>query len=320
MALISIDGAPPTAATPSMLSLPTGTHSVGPKYLGYRDTMITVSLAAASTETLTVALGPAPGTPRSFGTFCTLSGEPDGLAVGDYGPVFVTAGAAGGGRALTALSLDGAVLGSFSLGYNRTSRLAVAANGDLYLAEDLSLNSFVLSHFTSTASYSNAIYFGNRNWPGPPCAAMGSDDTLMVLSNAPDYAVIGSVRRYVADVLIDEWFTGISVYQMVVDRPARRCYFMGESDTVHVFSTGGHHLNSWKAGLWNGRAGQLAVGLDGSVYLTDGSNLRRYSGDGAPLGAWGTGGLGSIWGMGVDAQGRVYIALNGSRQVVRYVP
>ena len=317
---IMIDGAAPTAYTPATLSLTAGSHAVRFTYLGYRDSTITVSLAAATRETLTVALGPGPGTPRSFGTFQALNGHPDDLAAGPYGPVFVTANAPGGGRALTAYSLDGTVLGESWLGYSGTSGLAVAANGDAYIAQRLSATSFVLNHYTSTASQPIPIYYNGGLWQWSPRAAMGTGDTLLVLCNEPQLAVFGVVRRYIADVLIDEWETGMNVDQIQVDRAARRCYLMGASDTVYVVSTGGQALTRWKAGLLNGNPGKMAIGLDGSLYVADLTTIRHFTGDGAPLGAWGVGGIGGVWGLGVDAQGRIYVAANATQQIVRYVP
>jgi hypothetical protein len=95
---------------------------------------------------------------------------------------------------------------------------------------------------------------------------------------------------------------------------------MGTSDTVFVFSTGGRFLTSWKAGLFNSVPGEMAVGVDRSVYVADPFSIRHFSGDGMPLGAWGVGDIGSISGLGVDAQGRVYVAANETKRIVRYVP
>jgi len=316
---ISIDGAPATNWTPSTLNLTAGSHTIGLRFLGYRDTTIAVALSAAVRETLTVALGPGPGTPRSFGLFHGLYGQPDDLAAGPDGPIFVTAGAPAGRRALTAFALDGSILGSFSLEFNNTTCLAVSANGDAYSAEMLSPTAWVLSHFTSTAVYSNAIYYGAGNWPWPPCAAMGTGDTLLVLSNSPQHGVLGTVTRFVNDQWIDQWQTGRNVGPMAVDRAARRCYFSGAGDSVHVFSTGGQRLTSWYAGPLNGLSG-MAVRLDGTVYLADALSVHRFTGDGAPLAAWGVGDFGTIAGLAVDALGRVYVAASETKQIVRYVP
>lgn len=315
---ISIDGAPATNWTPSTLSLTAGSHTIGLTFLGYRDTTIAVSLSAAVRDTLTVILGPGPGTPKTFGTFHGLYGQPDDLAAGPDGPIFVTAGAPGGKRALTALALDGTVLGSHSLEFNNTACLAVAANGDAYLAEMLSPSDWVLSHYTSTAAYSNAIYYGAGNWPWVPCPAMGTGDTLLVLSNSPQHSVLGRVARYVNDQWTGQWETGVNAAPMAVDRAARRCYFSGAGDTVHVFSTGGQRLTRWKAGPLNRWAG-MAVRVDGTVYVADAFSIRRYTGDGVPLAAWGVD-VGTIAGLAVDSQSRVYVAASETKQIVRYVP
>ncbi len=313
---ISIDGATPTNWTPSTLSLPAGNHTIGLKFLGYRDTTIAVSLSAASSDTLTVLLGPGPGTPRSFGTWLTLSGFPDDLAVGPDGPLYVTMGTST--RSLLAYSLAGVKLGEASL--NPSGFLAVAANGDAYLSERLGIGAWVLSHFTSTASYSNAIYYGAGNWPGPPIAAMGTDDTLMVLLEAPTQGVVGTVYRHVNDQLVSLFEVGRHVGAMAVDRAARRCYFMSGSDSVHVYSTGATYITSWKCGLFQNQSGELTVAVDGTVYVADLSSIRHFTGDGALLGAWGVGDIGGVWGLAVDSQGRIYVAANGTKQIVRYVP
>jgi len=315
---ISIDGAVATAYTPSTLSLAAGNHSVGLKFLGYRDTTIAVSLTAAERETLTVALGPGLGTPRSFGTWQLLSSNPDDLAAGPDGPVYVTMGT--GTRTLIGYSLAGAKLGQASL--NRSACLAVAATGDAYLAENSPGFGWVLNRFTSSGTHTNSIYYtsGGSAWPGPPCAAMGTGDTLMVLLDAPQNAILGTVSRYVNDRWVDQWRTGMNVGTMAVDRAGRRCYFTGASDTVYVFSTGGRFLTSWKAGLLNGLPGEMAVGVDGTVYVADLFSIHHFSGEGVPLGAWGVGDIGGVWGLAVDAQGRVYVAANGTKQIVRYVP
>jgi sugar lactone lactonase YvrE len=106
---------------------------------------------------------------------------------------------------------------------------------------------------------------------------------------------------------------------MAVDRAGRRCYFPGAGDTVHVFSAGGQRLTSWKTGLSHG-AGLIAVRVDDSVYVADASTIKRLTGDGTPLAAWGVGNIGTLVGLAVDAQGRVYVAASETKQIVRYVP
>jgi predicted membrane-bound mannosyltransferase/DNA-binding beta-propeller fold protein YncE len=69
----------------------------------------------------------------------------------------------------------------------------------------------------------------------------------------------------------------------------------------------------------------VAVGLDGSVYVTDTWNhrIQKFTEDGKPLLTWGKNGLGdspdSFYGprgIAVDAQGRVYVADTGNKRVV----
>jgi hypothetical protein len=54
--------------------------------------------------------------------------------------------------------------------------------------------------------------------------------------------------------------------------------------------------------------------------VADAFSVRRCTGDGVPLAAWGVGDIGTIAGLAVDAQGRVYVADSETRQIVRYVP
>ena len=61
-------------------------------------------------------------------------------------------------------------------------------------------------------------------------------------------------------------------------------------------------------------------GLMETVYVADLFSVRRFTADGTPLGAWRTGGIGGIWGLTVDAEGRVRVATNGTRLIVRCVP
>ena len=63
----------------------------------------------------------------------------------------------------------------------------------------------------------------------------------------------------------------------------------------------------------------MAVRLDGTVYVADRFTVRRFTGDGVPLAAWGVGNIGTIVGLAVDAQGRVYVAASETKQIVRYV-
>ena len=49
----------------------------------------------------------------------------------------------------------------------------------------------------------------------------------------------------------------------------------------------------------------------------DAFTVRRFTGDGVPLAAWGVGDIGAIAALAVDAQGRVYDAASETKQIVR---
>lgn len=316
---IMVDGAVATVYTPSTLSLAAGTHTLKLQYLGYRDTTITVSLAATQTDSATVVLGPKPGTPRTFSAWRSFTESPEDLAVGPDGPLYVSVFA--GTRTLIAYSLAGDKLSETSFGSNSASCLTVSASGDAYLSLYSSGYGKILQRYTATGLNTVSLYYGGGAWPGFPCAAMGTGDTLMVLHNAPTFAIIGEVIRYVNDVWVDHWFTGTSDFRMAVDRTARRCYFMSAtSDTIYVLSTGGQPLTKWKAGFFNSQPGLITVGSDGTVYATDQWTIHHFTGTGTLIGEWGVGDIGGAVGFGVDSQGRVYVAGFGGKRIVRYVP
>ncbi len=64
----------------------------------------------------------------------------------------------------------------------------------------------------------------------------------------------------------------------------------------------------------------MAVRVEGSVYVADAFTVRRFTGEGVPLAAWGVGDIGTIAELAVDAQGRVCVAASEPKQIVRYVP
>jgi hypothetical protein len=85
-------------------------------------------VSAATVETLSVALGPGPGTPRSLAVWQQLPDIPSSIAAGTSGPVYVTVGTIGGNPgALLVFSLAGTQLGQSSLGYGVSNNLTVTA-------------------------------------------------------------------------------------------------------------------------------------------------------------------------------------------------
>jgi predicted membrane-bound mannosyltransferase/DNA-binding beta-propeller fold protein YncE len=85
-------------------------------------------------------------------------------------------------------------------------------------------------------------------------------------------------------------------------------------------------LTSAPAGTFNEPWG-VAVGPDGSVYVTDTWNhrIQKFDGNGRPLKTWGHYGLADtpdgFWGprgIAVDVQGRVYVADTGNKRIVIY--
>ncbi|GAB4486142.1 MAG: hypothetical protein Fur0016_05950 [Anaerolineales bacterium] len=104
-------------------------------------------------------------------------------------------------------------------------------------------------------------------------------------------------------------------------------HFSPDGQLLNTFGTFGD-LNSGEAplGTFNEPWG-VAVGPDGSVYVTDTWNHRvqKFTKDGQPLTAWGVLGLtdtpGALYGprgITVDAKGRVFVADTGNKRIVIY--
>ncbi len=139
---------------------------------------------------------------------------------------------------------------------------------------------------------------------GAPGSDPGQFDAPRGLAFAPDGTL------YVAD-----------------SRNHRIQHFTSDGELINVWGVFGD-LNSGDAplGTFNEPWG-VAVGPDGSVYVTDTWNHRvqKFSADGTPLTAWGVFGLpdtpGALYGprgITVDAKGRVFVADTGNKRIVIY--
>jgi hypothetical protein len=90
----------------------------------------------------------------------------------------------------------------------------------------------------------------------------------------------------------------------------------GEPGIVWVLLPSGDVLRQWKA--FGGR--DLAAGADGSVYLAESHEIRRFSGDGTLLSKWGGSALaggefGDVWGIDLSPSGLVYVADTYGNQI-----
>ncbi|HKF82906.1 MAG TPA: hypothetical protein VKB23_08110 [Solirubrobacterales bacterium] len=92
--------------------------------------------------------------------------------------------------------------------------------------------------------------------------------------------------------------------------PAGNLYVSdGQRDTIYVLAPGGVLLRQWSAA--GGR--DLAVGVDGTVYLATSHEILRFSAAGALLSKWGASGhgdgqFGEVWGLDTSPHGPVYVA------------
>jgi uncharacterized protein (TIGR03663 family) len=109
------------------------------------------------------------------------------------------------------------------------------------------------------------------------------------------------------------------------------------NNRIQHFSSGGQLINTWGTfadiaqgaaplGTFNEPWG-VAVGLDGSVYVTDtwNSRVQKFTADGQPVKAWGVFGLadtpGALYGprgITVDNKGRIFVADTGNKRIVIY--
>ncbi|PWH16243.1 MAG: hypothetical protein DDG60_04370 [Anaerolineae bacterium] len=104
-------------------------------------------------------------------------------------------------------------------------------------------------------------------------------------------------------------------------------HFDAQGNLLNVFGTFGDMMNGEAPlGTFNEPWG-VAVGPDGSVYVTDTWNHRvqKFTPEGKPLTAWGIFGLadtpGALYGprgIAADARGRIYVADTGNKRIVIY--
>lgn len=148
--------------------------------------------------------------------------------------------------------------------------------------------------------------------------------------------------KYV-DLLPDQFFgeSGAGMGQLnnahgIAVAPDGTIYIADSSNhRIQRFTSSGEYINAWGSyatldsgeahgGTFNEPWG-VAVGPDGSVYVTDTWNYRiqKFSPEGEFITMWGTGGQGetpdAFWGprgIAVDANGRVYVTDTGNKRVV----
>lgn len=102
-----------------------------------------------------------------------------------------------------------------------------------------------------------------------------------------------------------------------VDVDAAGNVYVGDrvTELLQVYSANGVLLRQWGAAPRD-----LAVDAAGYVYAVGGSQVQKFSPDGALLATWGGTQLGEPWGIAVGAAGNVYVADTYSNEIEVYTP
>jgi PEGA domain-containing protein len=324
---VTLNGTATGKISPAQFTgLAPGQYRFGLSFVGYGDTTITRAVSASTTDTLSVSLQPAPGTPRFISRWKALSGYPVGLASGPSGSLYVSTTLP---PALLMYSTGGALIGSASPP-NVPGQAAAASNGDAYLFDfddARSSSGGALEKYSSSgASLGSLPYALNIfSWPaGVP--AIAANDTLLVLANSPRNAVVGQVHVLVHDTFATLWNAGRELTSIAVASDLHRCFAINCpytcSDTVWVYTTTGQFVGTWRSGL----TGTIAIAATpaGDVYLagkgpTGINEVRRFTAAGAMVAKWGVD-IGTISGMAVEPTGLLYLGDWYARCIVRYAP
>jgi outer membrane protein assembly factor BamB len=334
-AQLTLDGAPTGKLTPQFYSqLSLAAHTLKVRMVGYAESTLTFTPIAGATETVSVALRPLPGTPRSFATWKQLDRVSVSVAAGPGGNIYATTDGnfyvfSASAQTITQVTLP--VLTQIGVG------LAVDSQGNAFFGHARWLYAY------SQAGSLLALlgeYGGPSNFNQSPVCAIGRADTVFVVD--PSAGVGTQLQRYVN--LAFESAVGIDsvLYDIAIDQVDGTVYAFGSdasvpygpSRSVMKLSATGQRLAQWPTAVNSSITvapdrSIFVAGLDPASLMPDGGGagrIQHFSNTGTLLAEWGVeniiyrANIFSIEGIAVDASGRVYVTDFNGKRIIRFVP
>lgn len=334
-AQLTLDGAATGNLTPQFKAqLSLAAHTVKLKMVGYAETTLTVTPVAGATETVSVALRPLPGTPRSFATWKQLDAASVSLAAGPGGTIYATTSAS-----FYILSSSGLTLHQVTLPVVTQDGvgLAVDSQGNAYFGHSEML------YVYSGAGIQQAVlgeYGGGSAFQRSPECAIGRADTALVVD--PAAGVGTQLQRYVGFAYSSSVALDSVLYHIAVDPTDGTVYAFGsEASTpfgpslaIMKLSATGQRLARWPTAV----NGSITVAPDHSIYVAgqdpssivaDGGGagrIQHFSSAGTLLAEWGVENIVyradffGIRGIALDPGGNIYVTDYNGRRIIRFAP
>lgn len=295
-ARITLDGAATGTLTPQFYyQMSLTAHTLKLRMVGYADSTLTFTPVAGATETVSVALRPLPGTPRSFATWKQLDGASVSLASGPAGTIYATSTAS-----FYVLSSSSQTLAQVALPVVTQPGvgLAVESNGNAHFG-----HARWLYAYSSAGAQLGVLgeYGGLANFHQSPECAMGRADTLFVVD--PAAGVGTQLQRYVGLSYTSSVTVDSVLYHLAIDATDGTVYAFGSEASVPYgpslavmkLSATGQRLARWPTAV----NGSITVAPDRSIYVAgsdpasvtpDGGGagrIQHFSSTGTLLGEWG---------------------------------
>lgn len=334
-ALMTLDGSATGTLTPQFYyQMSLTAHTLKLRMVGYAESTVTFTPVAGATETVSVALRPLPGTPRSFATWKQLDNASLSVATGPGGTIYATSTASFYVLSASAQTLAQVALPVVTQG---GVGLAVESNGNAHFGHARWLYAY------SPAGVQLGVlgeYGGPAHFQQSPECAMGRGDTLFVID--PAAGVGTQLQRYVGLTYTSSVTVDSVLYHLAIDAADGTVYAFGSEASVPYgpslavlkLSATGQRLARWPTAV----NGSITVAPDRSIYVAgldpasmtpDGGGagrIQHFSSAGTLLAEWGVENLSyranffSIRGIVADASGRIYVTdFNGNR-IIRFTP